>query len=167
MTAHSPTRLPAAGTYVVDPAAPTVRFSTRHFWGIGPVRGTFAVTGGTITVATDRIEAVGSVDAASIDTGNTTRDAQVRSRTYLDAEHHPEITLRAAGAPGGPITGELTARGGTAPVELTVVDVQEDGPTLTVRVTTTVDRYAHGITAMKGMTGRRLQLELTARATRA
>ena len=167
MSTPSAVRLPAPGTYVVDPAGSSVRFSTRHFFGLGPVRGTFAVTGGTITVAGDRVEAFGSVDAASFDTGNATRDGQVRSKTYLDAERHPEITLRAAGTVTGPIDGELTARGGTAPVELTVVDVQEDGPTLTIRLTTTVDRYAHGITAMKGMTGRRLQLELTARATRA
>ncbi|MBB3677208.1 YceI family protein [Modestobacter versicolor] len=161
------TALPAPGTYLVDPAGSTVRFTTTHLWGLGTVRGSLAVTGGRITVAADRVEAVGTVAAASFDTGNGARDGAVRSARYLDAEAHPEITLRAAGPPTGPVPGELTVRGRTAPVELAVVDVQPDGDVLVVRLTTTVDRYAHGLTAQKGMTGRHLQLELTARATRA
>ena len=167
MTTTTPARLPTAGRYVVDPAASSVRFSTRHVFGLGPVRGTFAVSSGTITVDGDRVEGVGVVDAGSVATGNGTRDGQVRSSRYLDVERHPEITLQAAGRLPGPVPGELTARGGTAPVELTVVEADEADGVLTVRLTTTVDRYAHGITAQKGMTGRRLQLELTARAVRA
>ena len=167
MSAPSTVRPPASGSYVVDPAGSSVRFDTRHFFGLGAVQGSFAVTGGRITVTGDRVEAEGTVDAASIDTGNGARDGQVRSPKFLHVEEHPEITLRAAGTLPGPIAGELTARGGTAPVQLTVAEVTEDGPVLTVRLTTTVDRYAHGITAMKGMTGRHLELELTARATRA
>ena len=158
---------PASGTYVVDPAGSTVSFATRHFFGLGPVRGTFTVLSGTITVGGTHVDASGTVSAASFETGNATRDGQVRSKTYLDADAHPEITLRAAGELPGPVPGELTARGGTAPVEVTVAEVHEADGVLTARLTTTVDRYAHGITAMKGMTGRTLQLQLTARATRA
>lgn len=155
------------GTYVVDPAGSTVRFRTRHFFGLGAVTGTFAVTGGRITVAGDRVEAEGTVSAASFDTGNGTRDGMIRSARYLDADAHPELVLRAAGPVAGPVPGELTVRGRTAPVELAVAAIRQDGDVLTVRLTTTVDRYAHGLTAQKGMTGRRLQLELTARAVRA
>jgi len=164
---QAPVRTLPAGRYLVDPAGSTVAFTTRHMFGLGGVRGAFTVTGGEITVSGDHVEALGTVDAASIDTGNPQRDRKVRSRTLLDADTHPQITLHAAGDLPGPVPGELTARGGAAPVSVVVVEATEAGGVLTARLTTSVDRYAHGITAMKGITGRRLELEMTARAVRA
>ncbi|WP_246144801.1 YceI family protein [Actinacidiphila oryziradicis] len=43
--------LPAAGTYEIDPAASTVSFVTRAMFGLLPVRGTFTIEHGRITVA--------------------------------------------------------------------------------------------------------------------
>lgn len=47
---------------------------------------------------------------------------------------------------------------------MTVVESAADTTGLTLRATGRVDRYAHGITKMKGMAGWYLTLEINARA---
>ena len=51
MAASENQLLPAAGAYEIDQAASTVRFDTRAMFGLLPVRGTFAIGHGRITVA--------------------------------------------------------------------------------------------------------------------
>lgn len=60
----------------------------------------------------------------------------------------------------------MSAHGVTAPVEITLTDVQETGGQIVLKGSTRIDRYAHGVTAMKGMAGRWLELTLDATATR-
>jgi polyisoprenoid-binding protein YceI len=67
--------------------------------------------------------------------------------------------------PGGRYA--LTVKGHTAPVELTVDGVSAEDAAIVVRADCTFDRYAHGITMMPGMAGRRLSVQVAARATRA
>jgi polyisoprenoid-binding protein YceI len=61
------------------------------------------------------------------------------------------------------VSGVLTVKGKPALLDLTVTD---EGATLVVRASGTVDRYAHGVTMMRGMAARHLSVEITARATR-
>jgi polyisoprenoid-binding protein YceI len=44
-------QIPAAGIYQLDPAASTVTFATRHMFGLAPVKGTFRLVSGQITIA--------------------------------------------------------------------------------------------------------------------
>ena len=66
-------QIPAAGIYQLDPAASTVTFSTRHMFGLAPVKGTFRLVSGQITIAdpvtSSTVSAV--IDAASFATGLT------------------------------------------------------------------------------------------------
>ncbi|MFD0554782.1 YceI family protein [Streptomyces rectiviolaceus] len=55
-------------------------------------------------------------------------------------------------------------RGVTQPVAVTVGAVVPDGRRLTLEGTATVDRYAFGVTTAKGMTGRRLKIDLSVEA---
>ena len=165
-------QLPGTGTYRLDPTASQVSFTTRHMFGMGAVKGNFALVSGEISVA-EPITAstvTAAASSRSFTTGHAKRDAQVRSDKFLHADAHPQIVFRSTGLSqdGGRwvLRGELTARGGTAPVELTIVEAVTDPAGLTVRATGTVDRYAHGITKMKGMAGRYLHLQITARADR-
>ncbi|MEU6761889.1 YceI family protein [Streptomyces sp. NPDC046853] len=160
-----------SGTYEIDPAASTVRFGMRTVFGLFPVRGTFGIDRGRITV-TDAVED-SSVDVTirtdTFDSGLRRRDRHVVSADYLDAASHPEIVFRSRGvtrsAEGtAELAGELTVRGVTRPVAVTVGAVVPDGRRLTVEGTATVDRYAFGVTTAKGMTGRRLKLRLTVEA---
>ncbi|PPK66626.1 YceI family protein [Actinokineospora auranticolor] len=160
------------GTYAIDPARSTVRFDTRHVFGLLPVTGGFPIAAGTITVAAEpgASTATARITAAGFTTGNPTRDAKVRSSTYLDAPRHPEIVFTGTAfeqtATGGTLRGDLTVKEVTKPVTLAVESVAVDGADLTTRATTTIDRYDFGITAAPGMTGRILRLTLDVFATR-
>ncbi|QEU97891.1 YceI family protein [Streptomyces kanamyceticus] len=168
--ARGPT--PEPGTYVIDAKASAVRFRTRSVFGLVPVRGTFAVARGAVTVA-DAVEE-STVDVAiradSFDSGLARRDEHVRSADYLDAAAHPEIVFRGHRirftGPLAVLEGELTVRGVSGPVEVSVDAVTVDERRLAVRGTATVDRYALGVTKANGMTGRRLHVDLDVHAVR-
>jgi polyisoprenoid-binding protein YceI len=163
---------PVAGAYRLDAAASTISFTTRHMFGLGTVRGTFAVRDGQVDVADPVAGSAvrATVGAASVDTGIPARDQAVRSATYLDAERHPLITfastdLRRDGE-RWVLHGTLTVCGVTRPVELGLDEVRVSGPRLRVLASTVVDRYEFGVTAMRGLTGRRLRMRLEITATR-
>ena len=160
---EAPDRLPKPGTYKVAPEASTIALTTRRLFGLGRVRGSFAVTGGRVTVAV-------TVAAGSVDTGNARGDKAVRSPAFLDSGEHPEISFRSTGVGREDgawlVRGEVKARGTTAPVDLRVAKLRETAEGLIVRATATVDRYAHGMTRFRGLAGRLVHLEITARAER-
>lgn len=110
-----------AGTYVVDPVHSSVEFSVRHLM-VSKVKGRFDEFGGTITVAEDGTASLSAeVDVTSVNTRNAQRDAHIRTADFFDAENHPKATFLSTGvaAKGSDyvLTGELTLRGVTKPVE--------------------------------------------------
>ncbi|MFE6131912.1 YceI family protein [Streptomyces sp. NPDC056437] len=160
--AASEIQLPPA-SYEIDQAASTLRFATRAMFGLLPVRGSFTISHGLITVADP---AEGSlvhvvVQTGSFESGNQQRDDHVRSADYLDAARHPEIGFRSERLRSGAdaaLYGELTVCGVTQPIAVALGTVVQEGKRLTASGTTTIDRYAFGITKAKGMTGRRLKI---------
>lgn len=171
-TTPSNTPTPAAGRYHIDPTRTTVRFHTRHLFGLGGVSGTVNLREADLTVAEPltltTLHAV--LDAASFDTGNPRRDDDVRSAKFLDASTYPDITFdgQTVSQRNGKwvVAGTVTAHGVPAPVDLTLDELHDNPEELTVRATTRVDRYAHQVTAGKGMAARWLTIEITAVATR-
>jgi hypothetical protein len=59
----------------------------------------------------------------------------------------------------------LTVRGRTEPLDVRVDEVRVLDTRLRLRASAEVDRYVWGITAMRGMTGRRLRFTLSLVAT--
>jgi polyisoprenoid-binding protein YceI len=120
------------GTWNIDPVHSEVSFSVRHMM-VSKVRGRFGVFSGTVVTAADPLEssATASIDVSTIDTNNEQRDAHVRSADFFDAETHPTMTYRSTGLRSAGETfvldGELTLRGVTRPVPLTV-EVNGFGP---------------------------------------
>lgn len=162
---------PTPGRYVVDPKESWVGLRTRSVLGLLPVSGRLAIGEGVLNVAAPSEDSTVEVSvlSSSFDTSHAKRDAHVRSADYLDAAAHPALVFRGTGvrrdALGTAVlTGELTVRGRSAPVDVTVESVREEGRRLTARGTARVDRYAFGITTAKGMTGRwtHLRLEVVA-----
>jgi polyisoprenoid-binding protein YceI len=110
--------------WTIDPAHSKVAATAQHL-GLSSVQGRFAEFSGRIDVGAtaEASSVVAEIDAASITTGNGTRDAHLRSADFLDVEGHPTLTYRSTGlSAAGPdrwtLHGVLTMRGITRPVDL-------------------------------------------------
>ena len=159
---------PQLGRYQIDPAGSRVTFRTRHLFGLAPVRGTFAMTAGTVDVTEPltgaRISA--EIEAASFRTGNPLRDTQVRSARFLAADAHPVLAFSSAGLDGQILAGTLTVREVTRPVSV-LAEVTDVSPgSFTARATVRIDRYDFGLTARRGLAGRYLDVTVEVRCVR-
>jgi polyisoprenoid-binding protein YceI len=128
-TTLSPDRIPA-GVYSVDPSHSNVSFEVRHM-GIATVRGAFRTFEGQIDASGNAPVLKGSVEVDTIDTGDENRDGHLKSPEFFDSAQYPQITFHStAGEPadGGQIrlTGEITIKGITKPIELTG-EIAENG----------------------------------------
>jgi len=120
------TPLPAgltSGTYALDASHSQAAFSVRHA-GISKVRGTLAITAGSITVG-DTLESsvvTAELDAASVSTGDANRDNHLRSADFWDAENKPTWSFTSTSISGDGddyvVAGDLTINGVTKPVSL-------------------------------------------------
>jgi polyisoprenoid-binding protein YceI len=156
------------GRYEIDISRSVVTFSTRHLFGLAPVRGSFAIRSGTIDVAeplTDSRVFV-RIDPASFSTGNGQRDNNVRSERLLDAVRYPVITFRSEDVDGPALTGTLTARNVSMPVTLSVEQTAVTPQWFEARASTRIDRTDFGVTAYRGMAGRYLDMTVEVRCVR-
>ncbi|MGH2861105.1 MAG: YceI family protein, partial [Solirubrobacteraceae bacterium] len=86
-----------SGTYNVDPAHSNVGFAVRHM-GIATVRGQFKKFNGTVEAADDKLTLAGTVEVASVDTGDQNRDGHLQSPDFFDAAQFPQISFSSTGA---------------------------------------------------------------------
>ncbi|HXS78465.1 MAG TPA: YceI family protein [Terracidiphilus sp.] len=110
----------AITTWKLDPAHSHAEFKVKHMM-ISNVKGTFSGLSGTLTEhATDKtlstIEA--SIDVNSISTGDTQRDAHLKSADFFDAAQFPTMTFQSRkvqpnGDGGYNVAGDLTIHGQT------------------------------------------------------
>ncbi len=119
-----------AGTYNVDPSHSNVGFAVRHM-GIATVRGNFKKFEGKVEAGANGLTLSGTVDAASVDTGDQNRDGHLQSPEFFDAAQFPQITFNSTGAEPAAdgkikLTGEITIKGVTKPIEL-VGELAENG----------------------------------------
>lgn len=140
------------GVWQLDAAASTVAVRHRTIWGLVTVKGSFGTVGGQGEVRPDG-SATGTVtlDAATLDTGNTKRDGHLRSADFFDVDNHPEITFAVRGAKAGAgdaveVSGQLTVRGVSRPQTLTARLAGADAGALTLETEFAVDRGEFGIT---------------------
>ncbi len=111
------------GTWVIDASHSEAGFTTRHA-GIAKVRGSVAITEGTIVIGDDlttsSVTAV--LDPATIDTRDANRDGHLRSADFFEVDTYPTWTFTSTSVvPQGSdyvLTGELTIHGVTRTVEL-------------------------------------------------
>jgi len=109
------------GTWTVDPAHTIVSFRVRHL-GISRIRGTFRTVTGSVKIANELGSALIDIkiDLTSVDTNNEKRDGHLQGPDFFDVEN--DSTMRFASTSidveRGTITGDLTLRGTTRPIEL-------------------------------------------------
>ncbi len=113
------------GSYQLDPAHTRLGFAVRHAL-VAKVHGCFDSYEGRLHLdGSDptRCSVALTIDAASIRTNNPDRDAHLVSADFFDVERYPTITFESTGvADVGDnryrVTGDLTIKGITRPVEL-------------------------------------------------
>ena len=115
---------PATTTFAIDKSHSEVGFQVRHL--VTRVRGRFSEFDGTIEY--DEADATRSsvnvsIDAASIDTREASRDAHLRSADFFAADEHKALTfastgIRRTGEDTFDVEGNLSIRGVTKPVTL-------------------------------------------------
>ena len=127
MTSSTTVQIPGyvAGIWDIDASHSTVGFSVRHMM-VSKVRGYFRDFTGEIVTAQDPAQSTVSatIDLGSIDTRQEQRDAHIRSADFFDVENHPQMTFRSTAVKSDgadwTVEGELTVKGRTKPVVLTL-----------------------------------------------
>jgi len=117
-----------AGTWEFDPVHTRLGFLARQVV-ITTVRGSFGEVAGRASLdplSPAKSEVSVTIGANSIDTGSGRRDAHLRSAAYFEAGKYPTIEFRSTELRSTKdprvwtIVGDLTIRGVTKPVELTM-----------------------------------------------
>ena len=114
-------------TWAIDPAHSQIGFHVRHLM-ISNVHGRFDRWSGVVELDPDdatRSRTTVSIDATSVDTRESQRDAHLRSPEFFDVEQHPTITFETTDIDRHTlddyeVAGNLTIRGITRRVVLDV-----------------------------------------------
>src|SRR5207245_2541081 len=100
MTSSAELQIPGfvAGTWTIDTVHSHVGFVIKHMM-VSKVRGRFTSFSGEIELADDPFASSVSVsiEATSIDTGNSMRDDHIRSADFFHAEEHPTLSFTSTG----------------------------------------------------------------------
>ena len=155
----------------IDPARSEARFTVTKF-GFDDVTGIFRESDGEIRFDPHRVEASSvrwRVRVASVLTDATNRDRSLQSPEYFDAARHPYLTfvsraVRAGHAGAIEVTGDITIRGVTRPLTITV----QPGTHAAGRTFTTdfeINRYDFGVvggSVLGRLIGARVRVHLVA-----
>lgn len=145
----------SAQTFNLLPSNTTIQFRVRNM-GIMNVNGSFGRFSGTVDL--DEADITGSkvevkIETASINTGINRRDNHLRSADFFESARYPTMTftstaLEKLGADRLKLTGNLTIRGITKPVVLTVEAQPGEGRadfTRLASATATINRQDYGV----------------------
>ena len=120
----------APETYVADSSHTFSRFSYSHF-GYSTQQSRFNKNSGKVVF--DKVAKTGSVDIVidtkSVDTGNDTFNEHIQGEDFLDTAKYPTATFKSTkvifeGDKPAKVEGNLTLKGVTKPVTLTVTSFQ-------------------------------------------
>jgi len=163
----------------LDRSTSCVKFSVKKLLFM-TVNGRLTDLDGTIVfngndIAASQVQA--TIRATSVDTGNRRRDAQLRSRSFLDTDHYPRIEFQSSEVGRGTdrdmlvVKGALKIRAASKDVVLSVTEVDRskapDGTEVVYYVAEAeVDRFDFGINAWPGVIGKKLKVTIDVQANR-
>jgi len=157
--AQTPAQAPARpNTWTVDTAHSNAGFSVKHMM-VSTVRGTLGPIKGTIDydgTSLASLKADISIDVSQINTGNSSRDGDLKSANFFDVAKYPTATFKskraeAAGQGRFKLIGDLTMHGVTKEVTLNVegpsaaIKTQQGGQKVGASATTTLNRRDFGL----------------------
>jgi polyisoprenoid-binding protein YceI len=160
-----------------DPAYTTVEFVIRNL--LFKVKGRFRAIEGAIVLDEDdisRSSVTATIKARSIDTGNTSRDAHLKSPEFFDVDSFPTIEFKSAKVHRGKdrdsldLNGTLTIKNKSVPVALAVNEMDRSRSPkgeefIYYSATTELDRFAFGINYGPGLIGRHLKVIINVQAS--
>jgi polyisoprenoid-binding protein YceI len=149
---------PAGTTWKVDSAHSSAGFSVKHMM-VATVRGTLGPISGTVDYDgkdVSTLKADITIDVTKINTGNESRDKDLRDTGFFDVTKYPTMKFKSKriepGTPGQfKMIGDLTMRGVTKEVTLDVegpspvVKVQNGGQKVGATATTKINRRDFGL----------------------
>jgi polyisoprenoid-binding protein YceI len=149
------TKLPT-GTWSVDPIHSSIGFGVKHL-GVSTFRGSFKGVAGNLVTEGDAVRSIeGTVRVENLVTEEPGLTGHLHSEDFFDAAKYPELTFKSTSVEQGEdgrlrVSGELTIRGVTRPVELDAeIEGAGDGPDGNWRVGIAakgaIDRSDWGIT---------------------
>jgi len=135
--------------WFVDDDEASVEFAVPTFWGLMTVRGRFDRFSGSYEVGADGMTIELTIDAASLDTGNRTRDKHLRSADFFHTAEHPQVRFRSTRVSAGGdgilhVEGGLEAAGTVVPLEFDAT-VMPAGDGLEIEARTGVDQRGFGM----------------------
>ena len=152
-TATTTSQAIPTGTWEIDKVHSTVGFAVKHMV-VSTFRGQFGDYDIELTSDDEGARLAGRVRVASVDVKDENLRGHLQSPDFFDAERHPELSFESSDlrVDGDQVvlTGELTIRGVTKPIEAhgTVVgphtDIQ-DTDRLGLEVETVLDRTEYGL----------------------
>jgi polyisoprenoid-binding protein YceI len=156
--AQAPTQpAPGPNTWTIDTGHSAAGFSVKHLL-VSTVRGTLGPVKGTVEYdgkSLDTLKADITIDVNFINTGNESRDKDLKSPNFFDVAQFPTVTFKskrsvAEGVGKFKLTGDLTMHGVTKEVTLSVEGPSaalKQGPNLRAgaSATTTINRRDFGL----------------------
>ena len=148
---------PGPNTWTIDSGHSTAGFSVKHLM-VSTVRGTLGPIKGTIDYDGKSLESLkidASIDVSAINTGNESRDRDLKGTGFFDVSKFPAATFKSkrvesAGTGKFKLIGDLTMHGVTKEVALTVegpspVIKAQNGQKIGASATTTLNRRDFGL----------------------
>ena len=174
---------PGPNTWTIDPGHSAARFSVKHMM-VSTVRGTLGKVMGTIEYDGKTVESIKAdvtIDLATINTDNDSRDKDLKSDNFFNIAKYPTVKFTSKrvqpDAQGKfKMVGDLTMHGVTKEVTLSVEGPSpalKQGPDLRVgaSATTTLDRREWGLlynrtVELAPIVGDDIQVQIDVEATR-
>lgn len=162
--------VPGVGTWILSAPA-SARFSVGNLV-VGAVHGSVPVRSAYAEIAEDGIvrDAGAVLDLGGIDTGHPRRDKHLRRPSLLDLDTHPDLTFAATSVRPGPagwsVSGTLTARGVTRPIEVDAAAQEEPDGTVALHLSGRLDRRDYGVNAPRFLIGSVVELSVDVVLTR-
>jgi len=165
----------AGGAFTLDPEHATIHWKVDHL-GFSQFVGRFDRFDASLDFDPEAPEAASLevvIDTASVSTHVPGFADELRGRSWLDTERHPEARfvsreVTVTGPDSGTVSGDLTLLGTTAPVTLDVTfnggadNLVTGRYTLGFAASTVIDRTAFGLTTLAPAIGREVTLEIHA-----
>ena len=137
-----------SGSWRLDPRRSSIGFRVGHFWGLVTVEGHFDDYRGRLDLSANPAVEL-TIDAASLQTGNRKRDQHLRSADFFDIESHSQVQFLSDSVDlrddALKVSGRLSARGRSIPLELEAQIRRVDGE-LEIEAVTTAPHRELGMT---------------------